>query len=62
MLEGLFGNKDDLRENQLETKRSICHSDYETSQDFFKKMDTYSPYIVEREDSTSSVAHEVVTN
>ena len=41
---------------------SICHSSYETSQDFFNKLDTYSPDIVEHEDSTFSVAHEVVTN
>lgn len=61
-LEGLFGKNDDLRENHLEIELSIYHSSYETSQDFFNKMDTYSLDIVECEDSTSSVAHEVVTN
>lgn len=60
--EGLFGEKDDLSGNHMETEVSIYHSSYETSQDFFKKLDTYSPNIVEHEDSTSFVAHEVVTN
>ena len=61
-LEGLFGEKDDLSGNHLETDISIYHSSYETSQDFFNKMDTYSPDIVEYEESTSLVSHEVVTN
>ena len=46
----------------MDTELSICHSGYETSQDFFNKMHTYSPDIVEHEDSTSFVSHEVVTN
>ena len=61
-LEGLFGKKDGLRGNYLETALSICHSGYETSQYFFNKLDTYSPDIVEHEDFASSIAHEVVTN
>ena len=61
-MEGLFGKKDDLRENHLESELSICHSGYETSQDFFNKLDTRSPNIIEHEESTTYVAHEVVTN
>lgn len=61
-MEGLFGDEDDIKGNHLETKLSIYHSSYETSQDFFIKLNTYSPDIVEHQDSASFVAHEVVTN
>ena len=61
-LEGLFGKKDNLRENHLETEFSIYHSGYETSQYFFNKLDTYSPDGTGNEDSTSSISHEVVTD
>ena len=61
-LEGLFGKKDDLRENHLETELSICHIGYETSQNLFNKLDTYSPDDTGNKDSTSSISHEVVTD
>ena len=45
----------------MEKDISICGNNYETSQDFFNRLNTYSPDIVEHEYFTSSVAHEVVT-